>query len=301
MLVPWAVLTVALGKPLLPESGLAVRALIGYFYPDDPSVLAPAHQMTLFASQLAAQFYPADGLRALLPALPAEAAVLSALLASAVLAFRDRRLRAPVAALSLWWVGLTVAYAVGVRAFWYFDRYALPAAQVGAVMLIAALGRAALRSRWPRMATGALLLVLALTAVSAVDGYRAGRYDWLSGHAPPDEGLYRTAQWLNVHLPTGTRVGVFQSGLIGYYATVPVINLDGKVNGAAREALASGTMWDYLCAAGIEVVADWPSMIEQLLKARSAGWRDDRLTRLTIIEPSAPTISPIEIDRLNCR
>jgi len=193
-----------------------------------------------------------------------------------------------------------VAYAVGVRAFWYFDRYALPAAQVSAVVLIACLGRAALHSRWPRIMTGALVVVLVLAAVTGANGYRVGRYDWLSGNAPPDEGLYRTAEWLNTHLPPGTHVGVFQSGLIGYYATVPVINLDGKVNGAAREALANGTMWQYICTEGIAYVTDWPSMIDQLLKARSADWRDERLTFVARIEPVAPTISPIEIDRVNC-
>ncbi len=301
MLVPWLLLVWSLGKPPLPESGLAVRALIGYFYPNDPSMLAPAHQLALFAAQIASQLYLTEGLRLLIPMLSAEACALAALILAAASTRHDVKPRGMVGVLALWWIGITIAYAVTVPAFWYFDRYALPAAQVGAVVLIACLGRAALRSHWPRLMAGALMIMLALAAIVGANGYRAGRYDWLSGNAPPDEGLYRTAEWLNTHLPPGTRVGVFQSGLIGYYATVSVINLDGKVNGAAREALANGTMWNYVCAEGIAYVADWPSMIDQLLKARSAAWRDDALTFVARIEPVAPTIAPIEIDKVNCR
>jgi len=64
--------------------------------------------------------------------------------------------------------------------------------------------------------------------------------------------------------PANAVVGCFQSGVIGYYADRSIINLDGKVNEEALEAMKRGELGRYVKKMGITHVADWSFLLHAL-------------------------------------
>jgi hypothetical protein len=64
--------------------------------------------------------------------------------------------------------------------------------------------------------------------------------------------------------PANAVIGCFQSGVIGYYSDRQIINLDGKVNREALEAMKSGQLGKYIKKKGITYVADWSFIIHTL-------------------------------------
>lgn len=74
--------------------------------------------------------------------------------------------------------------------------------------------------------------------------------------------FYDIARWVNENTKTGERIGVFQCGMIGYLSDRDIINLDGKVNREALEAMKSGAIDRYLCDEGIDVVVDHADILK---------------------------------------
>jgi len=76
----------------------------------------------------------------------------------------------------------------------------------------------------------------------------------------PTEGQIKlvAARWINEHLPSNAVVASDDAGALGYFARVPVINLDGLVNTRAYldEYLRQGRKKDYLKDAGVTHLAD---------------------------------------------
>ena len=68
--------------------------------------------------------------------------------------------------------------------------------------------------------------------------------------------FYDVSRWVNENTGVAERIGVFQCGTIGYLSKRQIINLDGKVNRGALEAMKSGCLDGYLRKEGIEVVID---------------------------------------------
>lgn len=62
------------------------------------------------------------------------------------------------------------------------------------------------------------------------------------------------------NLPLDTPIGATDSGLIGFYAKRPIINLDGVVNPRAAQAIAEGRLLDYVEKAGIRHLTITPRM-----------------------------------------
>ena len=117
----------------------------------------------------------------------------------------------------------------------------------------------------------------------------------------PDDGFYRTAQYLNNDLPEGSRIGVFQAGLIGYYTNQEILAIDGKVNHKAGKAILEGRMLDYFCEANVGYVADWQDLIDRLFLKRS-GDRDPSLRLLhRITVPDFTDINIYQFNRDACR
>lgn len=76
----------------------------------------------------------------------------------------------------------------------------------------------------------------------------------------PTEGLMKleAARWINDHLPPSAIVASHDAGVLGYFARVPVVNLDGLVNERRYldEYLRTGRKKDYLRDAGVTHLAD---------------------------------------------
>ncbi|MBI4720945.1 MAG: glycosyltransferase family 39 protein [Chitinivibrionia bacterium] len=77
--------------------------------------------------------------------------------------------------------------------------------------------------------------------------------------------FYDVAKWAEKHTGEHDTIGAFQGGAIGYFSGRRVVNLDGKVNHDALEALKSGTLHAYLHKAGVDVVLDKCNVLELFL------------------------------------
>jgi hypothetical protein len=88
--------------------------------------------------------------------------------------------------------------------------------------------------------------------------------------------FYDAARWIRTHTDSSDTIGVFQSGAIGYLSGRRVINLDGKVNREAFEALREGRLSTYVASAGIDLLMDNANVIELFL----GPWSDAEKKRL---------------------
>ncbi len=74
--------------------------------------------------------------------------------------------------------------------------------------------------------------------------------------------FYEIAGWIEENTSKDETIGVFQAGTIGYLCDRQVINLDGKVNREALEALKSGSLDEYVEEEGIDVIIDHSNILE---------------------------------------
>jgi hypothetical protein len=96
--------------------------------------------------------------------------------------------------------------------------------------------------------------------------------------------FYDAARWVEANSAPDDTIGVFQSGAVGYFSNRRVINLDGKVNRDALDAIRSGNLGDYLRKSGIDIVIDDRRVLELFLTGRCGDGRSgDSLTLLGLI------------------
>lgn len=108
----------------------------------------------------------------------------------------------------------------------------------------------------------------------------------------------RVADWIDAHTPPGARIGVFNSGAIGYFSDRSIVNLDGKVNPAALDALRHDQLRDYVRRAHIDYVVDHEWIVGQFLSTERSG---DGLRFARVEEDTAlgvPGWSAYRVERL---
>jgi len=262
---PWLIFCAVLtGRPF-PESGSAVRALIGL----DSSA-------TTFARTAGwASGYFVSGGFADLPELRnwfIEHPYVGALTCLAALgAAVFVSVRAPIA-LRIWLLaafGLVVFYVFALPAIWGFHRYLLPVRAAATIVLALALDGVAARLPQParRVAGGALFAALTiqmtLVTLAALTAPARGGIDGTTGYRA-------VALAIHAGLPPNSTVGALQSGALGYFAPphIRVVNLDGVVSRSAHRAYVERRMDEHLRARGATHVADWFSSLQEL-RARS--------------------------------
>ena len=69
--------------------------------------------------------------------------------------------------------------------------------------------------------------------------------------------MLAAAEWGNENLPAGTIVGVFNSGVQGYFSKHRVTNIDGLVNVNAARAMEERRLWEYIKEENIEYISDF--------------------------------------------
>ncbi|MBN2184478.1 MAG: glycosyltransferase family 39 protein [Candidatus Krumholzibacteriota bacterium] len=74
--------------------------------------------------------------------------------------------------------------------------------------------------------------------------------------------FYEIAGWIKENTSKEEKIGVFQAGTIGYLCDRQVINLDGKVNREALDALKKGSLDRYVEEEGIDVIIDHTNILE---------------------------------------
>lgn len=321
-LLPWLWFSVSVGGGLVPESGTAVglisqisnhlplvsTAKAVLFYPGMfiPYYISNAVEFTsAWARQVPVLLPMTIPLYAVLGVKSAPA--ISCVLVIALILFLFRATsqtsdRVLFFVFSIWlfyMLAMTLAYSVIIQGQWFYDRYAAPVGVLLNILIIAVLIQCGMTGMNERYKTGTVLVGSLMIGLSFGALLLGGSYRWLvfGQSAVPDDGFYRTSLYLSESLPHDTRVGVFQAGLIGYYASQHVIPLDGKVNSDARRAIAGGYMFDYLCQSGISYVADWYSQIDALLIERSSQWNSGNLHLIHVVV--APEFNDIYIYEVN--
>ena len=75
----------------------------------------------------------------------------------------------------------------------------------------------------------------------------------------PFSTLYDAALWANENLPDDAVGGAFNAGVVGYFADMRVINLDGLMNGEGILRVAQGeqTIWEYVQSEPITHIMDY--------------------------------------------
>lgn len=102
--------------------------------------------------------------------------------------------------------------------------------------------------------------------------------------------FYDVAKWVEKHTLESDTIGAFQGGAIGYFSGRQVVNLDGKVNPHALDALKNGTLEAYLKESGVDVLLDKCNVIELFLFKRDGA--DLNSLRVSRIEDAEDPCMP---------
>ncbi len=156
--------------------------------------------------------------------------------------------RAPLTSWLLALGALFTIYVVWFRPVFFFVRYSSPLLAVSMPLLAIGVAHTLKQSAVTAMTT-AMVMGFAATCWVTLHSGRLGNSHSLS------------AGFVNRLLPPPAVVGAYQSGAVGYF-NPNVVNLDGKVNSAALDAVSRGQFPAFVAARGITHVVDWPQITE---------------------------------------
>ncbi len=162
--------------------------------------------------------------------------------------------RALIVLTSIFGAGLVVFYGLFFGAHWFVSRYMFPLSP-----LIALAWSAVVLRVHHRLLKFSRPLAIALPAlvVVVVIGLHLRAYDKGKAHMH-----FQVVRWVDEHVPDTTWVGAIQTGTLGYFHD-RTINLDGKVNPLAYNALVESRIADYVVdETQIVYLADWLGMLD---------------------------------------
>jgi 4-amino-4-deoxy-L-arabinose transferase-like glycosyltransferase len=179
---------------------------------------------------------------------------------------------------------LMASYALYVFGMFFFLRYFYP------VYLIACIYFAfLLQDVFEWYARRSLAMKRAVIAASAVYAALFGFFSYSQAfRSKPIYPFYDVSRWVRENTGDAERIGVFQCGTIGYLSNRRIINLDGKVNRGALEAMKSGRLESYLREQGIEVVIDHSDILK-IFFADSRGRMPGSCTDIVCREMQSPS------------
>jgi hypothetical protein len=150
----------------------------------------------------------------------------------------------------LYAVFLTGYYGVVHGAPWFMARYLFPLSPFIAIAAVAAAARAVawqpLRGRGVAIAAAAAVGAVAVNAALNLRLYRAG-----STHMHE-----QVVHWVQDNVPESAWIGAVQTGTLGFFHD-RTVNLDGKVNPEALEAVLADRVPQYVAEKQLVVLADW--------------------------------------------
>lgn len=264
--VPWlAYCQWASGNPM-PQSGIATSIGVRGYVP----LVSIAHKIVISIDPL--------GFLKIRTVIDDHLAVAAAvtLVVAALLALCWRRLR-PVLAPPSGWLVLSLAAATLCLLLYYplvsaagqfFERYFVPL-KLLVFLLLALLIVRGLAKVDGRPLAGALVLAVAAATVGSNLYWIARDYGrpWRSHLGPEAYEIVRSPY------ATGTsRIGIAESGRLGFLYPTRVVNLDGKMNVEALHALLAGTLDRYIQSANLDYIMLHDEDVEYFDKTIPA-WR----------------------------
>lgn len=287
---PWWWYELSRFGTVIPESGMAVRAQIGFH---KVFGLTMSKQVGWAMGYLASvPGMDSAGFREFLGSHRAWAWVLFSLLGGG-LVWGVRWGWKRNASSTLWLGSLAVLlfYAFYLPALWFFRRYLSPVEL--SVVVGLSLGCAGLlRSK------SAILKVVGAglaTTHLLLGAWQLG--SWMAHQKPFDRGYsgakgYRTpARMILEALPPRARLGALQSGALSYFAPhwappgVEVVNLDGVVNHDAYVAIRQSRLKSYIWSQGLDHFADWRFNYHVVARAAAGDPREWAPRLLTASPP----------------
>lgn len=172
---------------------------------------------------------------------------------------------------SLWffWLFLPMlflAYTGYVFGQWHFARYLSPL--IIGLIFPTALWLETVTHPLTRPAAGRLALGAIVAVGFALPAFRQMQTRFQLNPLSPEYRMAEDAQRLEQWLPPGSRVGTFESGILDYFLTDDVINMDGKTNAVAFSALREGAMERFVIEARLDYIASSPPLLRDLLYQR---------------------------------
>ncbi len=249
MVLPWLVYCQwASGNPM-PQSGIATSVAVRGYVPLESilrKILASVDPLGFFKVRAVIDEHLAIAVVATLAAIVAWIAYWRCSGAAFVTPVSRRVLTAFAAADA----GLLLYYPLASSAGQFFERYFAPLKLLVFVLLailIARLLAAAGRS----VVAAALALVLAAGTVATNVYWIARDYSlpWRSHMGPEAYKIVRSR-----YATDNSRIGMFESGRLGFLYPTRVVNLDGKMNVEALRAVRSGTLEPYMQSANLDYV-----------------------------------------------
>lgn len=149
-------------------------------------------------------------------------------------------------------VGLSVFYGFAFGAGWFMSRYLFPLGGFFVIPFAAGAIVAARRVPGPVAMVAGAVFVTAMAGVN-LRTYRAGK-----SHAH-----FQVIDWAQRNVPEPMWIGAVQTGTLNFFHD-RTINLDGKVNIDAYEALIGHRKGRYVASGTIEMLMDWAGMVRWL-------------------------------------
>ena len=118
------------------------------------------------------------------------------------------------------------------------------------------------------------IALAAVMAVAVMNGYR----HWRIGFYPWQQTYYQLGHELGDRFKDQGRFAAFNTGVYGYYSSVPVINMDGLVNNKAFEAMRKRTLFtDFLRDQRVSYVMDHEYIVKMYWGLFGKGRVEDGL------------------------
>lgn len=116
--------------------------------------------------------------------------------------------------------------------------------------------------------------IIGMFLLIVMGGYGWYAFKYMRTPFPEQRAMLAAAKWLDESLPSSQRIGVYNSGIIGFFNQKhTIINIDGLVNNTAAKYLRTHTLANYLRKERITYIADFENAV--FFKYAIVGWWGD--------------------------
>ncbi len=149
---------------------------------------------------------------------------------------------------------------------WFHNRYLFPVLALATVQAtsVLAVHLGGLRQRWPAARHLPGLVYLVLLALPLVPMEKSPIASGLRWKEVPAGAFLGSWEALKGRIEPGRTVGAFQAGTLSWFSGRDVVNLDGKVNPDAMQALRDRRTHEYILGTGVDYLVDWEWLLHCL-------------------------------------